>query len=102
MVLSYGTAVVIAVGYVLVTSGPVVPTGDGIGYAVLGGIFASVGAITFYMALSRGGAAVVTPVSSLYFVVAAVAGVVVLGESLETGQIAGIGCAVAAVFLITS
>ncbi len=102
MVLSYLTAVTVAVAYVLTAGRIPTPTATGTVYAVLGGVFASVGAITFYTALSRGEAAIVTPVSGMYFVVAALAGVVLLGESLGLRQVAGIGCAVLAVALLGS
>ena len=100
MVISYLTAVAVAITYVFAAGIGFSPTLVGSGYAVLGGFFAGIGAIAFYAALAHGQAAIVTPVSGLYFVVAAILGVVVLGESVQLRQVAGLSFAGVAVVLL--
>jgi uncharacterized membrane protein len=102
MVLSYLAAVLVAFGYIVASGGVSSVTAVGTGYAVLGGIAASGGAVAFYIAVARGQTAIVTPISGLYFVVAAVLGALLLGESIHLRQVAGILCAVVAVVLLGS
>lgn len=64
------------------------------------GVFAGIAAVTFYAGPERGQTSVVTTVSVLYFVVAAVLGVAVLGETVEATDVAGVGFAVLAVVLL--
>ena len=64
------------------------------------GVFAGIATVAFYAGLERGRTTVVTTVSVLYFVVAAVLGVAVLGETVEATDVAGVGFAVLAVVLL--
>jgi len=100
MVISYLAAVVVAAGYIVASGGVTPVTAAGTGYAVLGGVAASGGAVAFYIAVAQGQTAIVTPISGLYFVVAAVLGALVLGESLQLRQAAGILCAIVAIVLL--
>lgn len=100
MILSYGASVVVALGYVAVQSDPITFERTGVGLALLAGVFAGIGAIAFYAGLSVGRAGIVTTVSALYFIVAALLGVVFLGESLSVTDTLGIGFAALAVALI--
>jgi drug/metabolite transporter (DMT)-like permease len=102
MVVSYATGAALAFGYVLVSRGVPALPGRGVALAGLAGVFAGGGAVAFYAGLSRGSAAIVTTVSALYFVVAAILGVVVLGESLAVRDLAGIGFAVLAIALLAT
>lgn len=63
-------------------------------------MFAGIAAVAFYAGPERGQTSVVTTVSVLYFVVAAVPGVAVLGETVEATDVAGVGFAVLAVVLL--
>jgi uncharacterized membrane protein len=102
MVVSYATGATLALGYVLFSRGvPALPR-RGVALAGLAGVFAGAGAVAFYAGLSEGNSGVVTTVSALYFVVAAVLGVVVLGESLGLRDVAGIGFAVLAIALLAT
>lgn len=102
MVVSYATGATLAFGYVAASRGlPALP-GRGLAFAGLAGVFAGGGAVAFYAGLARGEAAIVTTVSALYFVVAAVLGVVLLGESLAVRDLAGIGFAVLAIALLAT
>lgn len=100
MVVSYATGVAVALGYLAVADRPVALEARGVGFALAAGVFAGAGAVAYYAGLDRGTTAVVTTVSALYFVVAAVLGVAVLRESLAPSDVAGVGFAVLAVVLL--
>lgn len=101
MVISYLAGIAIAVAYI--GSQGLSPTlsGTGVGYALAGGLFSGVGAVSYYAALQYGTSGVVTTVTALYFVVAAVLGVVFLGESVGPRDVAAIALAVGAVALLS-
>jgi uncharacterized membrane protein len=102
MVFSSLTGVTVAVVYLL--SKGITPqlTTAGVGYAVAGGLFSGVGAIRYYAALRHGTAAIATTITALYFVVAAIIGVVFLGESVSVRDVAGIALAIGAVVLFST
>lgn len=101
MIISYVASVAVALGYLFVIrGGPTSLSSRGIGLALLAGVFGAVGAIAFYVGLSAGRTAIVTTISALYFVVAAVIGVLILGESVAISDVVGVGFAVAAVALL--
>lgn len=99
MVVSYATGAAIALGYVFLTRGTVSVSAEGVAMAAGAGVFAGIGAVAFYAGLQQGRSAVVTTVSALYFVVAALIGVAVLGESLDRFDVVGIAFAIVAVAL---
>ena len=100
-VVSYGVGTVVALGYVgLFRREAVAFPAVGVGYVALAGLFAGIGGVAFYVALREGRTAVVTPVSGTYSVLAAVLGVLVLGESLGLREAAGIGFAPVGVVLL--
>jgi hypothetical protein len=70
-----------SLGYVALTDGSINVTGPGVGFELVAGVFAGAGAVAHYAGLDYGSSGVITTVSALYFVVAALLGVVVLGES---------------------
>lgn len=100
MIVSYATSIPVALAFLVLRGGEVNLVGRGIGIALLAGLFGGLGAVSFYVGLSYGRTAIVTTVSALYFVVAAVIGILVLGESVATRDAAGIGFAVLAVLLL--
>lgn len=102
MVISYAAAISVAVVYALVQGVPAEFSTSGVAFAVAGGLFSGVGAVSYYAALRHGTAAVATTVTALYFVVAAVIGVVLLGESVSARDLAGIALAVGAVVLLST
>jgi uncharacterized membrane protein len=102
MVLSYGTSVLVALGY-LAVQGESPALGEvGVWVALAAGMFAEVGAVAFYAGLEVGRTGIVTTISALYFVVAALLGVLVLGDSIGLREVVGIGFAVAAVALLAT
>lgn len=100
MILSYTAGVAIAVGYVAVRHESIALERTGVSLALAAGVFAGIAAVAFYSALSYGRVGVVATISALYFVVAAVFGVVFLGESVATREVLGIGFAALAVILL--
>lgn len=101
MVISYGTGAFIVLGFVLSQSGELILPRNGVLLAAVAGIFAGIGGVSFYMGLSQGRAAVVTTISALYFGVAALIGIFVLGESIDAWDIGGMGFAILAVIFLT-
>ncbi|MFT4891943.1 MAG: transporter family protein [Halobacteriales archaeon] len=101
MVVSYATGALLAAGYVGMGSIPVTLDREGLLFAILAGVFAGAGTIAFYVGLDRGRTGIVTTVSALYFVVAAIIGVVFLEEPMTLRHAAGVGFAVLAVALLS-
>lgn len=91
----------IALVLVLDPTSPLDVTFDaGLAFSAVAGLSMSLGSILFYKALDLGQLSGVTAIPALYFVVAFVYGVVVLGEPTSPSQIAGIGLACVAVVLL--
>lgn len=100
MAISYVASGALAVGYVVLRVDPTGLPQRGVGIAILAGVFGALGAVWFYSGLSHGRTGIVTTISALYFVVAAVLGILILGESLALRDVAGIGFAMIAVVLL--
>jgi len=101
MVVSYTVGIGVAGLYILHRGTNVLgndPTA--IGIAALAGVASGIGAVAYYAALEAGAAGIATTITALYFVVAAVLGIVFLGDSLAVSDAAGIVAAVVAVALI--
>lgn len=101
MIISYLGAATIGIGYVLFSGKEISISNPHFYYAIIGSVFAGLGGIAFYAALKSGNTGIVTTVSSLYFIVAAILGVIFLGESLSIQNIAGILLAGVAVYLLS-
>jgi uncharacterized membrane protein len=102
MILSYTVGAGVALGYVLLRGIPVDPVQWESAFAILAGICSGLGAIALYAGLERGDAAIVTTISALYFVVAAVLGMAVFGDVVGPRDVAGIGLAVVAIILLAT
>ncbi|MDZ5811301.1 EamA family transporter [Halorubrum sp. AD140] len=101
MVVSYTVGIGVAGLYILYRGTTVLGTDPtAIGIAAIAGVASGIGAIAYYAALEAGAAGIATTITALYFVVAAVLGVVFLGDSVAASDVAGVGAAVAAVVLI--
>lgn len=99
--LSTGVFLVIA-ALVLVATGPVdfsYATAPAAGYVYVGGAFLTVGILAYVSALEAGPVSVVVPIYGLFIVGSTVVGIVFLNESLTPLRVAGVGCAVVAVYL---
>lgn len=95
-------ATVFGVVFVTVVGEPLFPKSmPGLLFAVGGGVAAGVAGISLYTAIQRGRVALVTTLGSLYFVVAAIIGVVFLGQTLAVREWIGVGVAMVAVVLFS-
>ncbi len=102
MAISYAVGVGVALVYIASQSGSVSLSGPGVTYAIAGGLFSGIGSISYYAALQRGNTAIATTITALYFVVAAVLGVVFLGESVDVRDMARVGLAIGAVAMLST
>lgn len=95
---------VIAVLLILATLGFVKPMFDfkGSSFAVLAGLFGGAGVYWYLLAADRGNVSQLVGVTALYPVITVLLGVLVLNEPLTAKQIAGVGLAVTAVWLVSS
>ena len=100
MILSYTAGVIVAVAYVAVRHDSIALERTGVSFALAAGVFAGIAAVAFYSALSYGRVGVVATISALYFVVAAIFGILFLGESIAAREVLGIACAAVAVILL--
>ncbi|MCX6639921.1 MAG: DMT family transporter [bacterium] len=65
------------------------------------GIAGALGFLYFFMALDRGPATVVIPLTSLYVTISSILAFVLLAEPITLKKICGIGCAVLAIILLS-
>lgn len=89
-------ALVLVVGF-----GARFPLGVGGAWAALTALFASAGLILLFIALDRGQASIVVPVSSIYPVVTLIASAAFLSESVTMPKVVGTALVVAGVTLIS-
>ena len=71
-------------------------------YVYVAGLFLTVGILSYYRALASGPMSIVTPIFGMFLVGMSVLSVVFLEESLTPQQVAGIGLAVIAVYLVAT
>jgi drug/metabolite transporter (DMT)-like permease len=98
--ISYLTAGLLALGFIVVSDASVAVTARGGLLAGVAGLFTGIGLISMYVGFDQGSATVVSTLGAMYFVVAAVIGVVVLGDEVTTSRFAGIAFAVIGVVLV--
>ncbi|WP_256549398.1 EamA family transporter [Natrinema caseinilyticum] len=100
MILSYVASILVAIGYLSIAHDDVAITGEGVGWALVSGIFAGIGAIAFYSGIAQGRVGTVTTISALYFVVAVVVGILLFENSLGIREVTGVAFAVVSVVLL--
>jgi uncharacterized membrane protein len=98
--ISYLVATVLAVGFVLASDASLAVTPRGGALAGVAGLFAGIGFVSMYVGLSRGSTTVVSTLGAMYFVVAALIGMVALGDEITATRVAGILLAGVAVVLV--
>ncbi|MFC5973319.1 EamA family transporter [Halomarina salina] len=98
--ISYVVAATLAVVYVLVSDASLVVTPRGGLLAVVAGVFTAIGLVSTYIGLSVGTTTTVSTVGAMYFVVAALIGMAVLGDELTARKVAGLAFAALGVALI--
>jgi drug/metabolite transporter (DMT)-like permease len=73
----------------------------GVVYALLTGVVASLGNVSYFAALRRGPASVISPATALYPLVSVALAAIVLREKVNRLQRAGIGLALVAIVLLS-
>lgn len=99
--ISYLVATLLAVGFVVVSGASLAVTPRGGVLAGVAGVFAGVGFVSMYLGLARGSTTVVSTIGAMYFVVAALIGMAVLGDEITTTRVAGLLLAGVAVILVS-
>ncbi len=99
--ISYLVAGPLALGFILVSDASLAITAKGGLLAGTAGLFTGIGLISMYVGLSGGSTAIVSTLGAMYFVIAAIIGMVVLGDEVTITRLAGIAFAVIGVVLVT-
>jgi bacterial/archaeal transporter family protein len=98
--ISYLTAGTLALGFIVVSDASVAVTARGGLLAGVAGLFTGIGLISMYVGFAQGSTTVVSTLGAMYFVVAAIIGMVVLGDEVTITKFAGIAFAVIGVVLV--
>ncbi|EFW93855.1 hypothetical protein ZOD2009_01890 [Haladaptatus paucihalophilus DX253] len=98
--ISYLTAGLLALGFILVSDASIAITARGGLLAGMAGLFTGIGLISMYFGLAQGSTTVVSTLGAMYFVVAAIIGMVALGDEVTMTKFAGIAFAVIGVVLV--
>lgn len=98
--ISYLTAGLLALGFIIVSDASVTVTARGGLLAGAAGLFTGTGLISMYFGFAQGSTTVVSTLGAMYFVVAAIIGMVVLGDEVTITRFAGIAFAVIGVVLV--
>ena len=101
LLISNGMLVVAAVGIILSSNVSVTPylTHERSIYAYGAGVALTVGIIAYYRALAAGPVSVVVPIFGMFIATSSILGIAFLDEPLTGRKVAGIGLAIAAVYL---
>ena len=101
LIISNGILLVVGIGIVLAGDIPVMQylTHDRAIYAYGAGIALTVGIVAYYRALAAGPVSVVVPIFGMFIATSSIVGIAVLDEPLTARKVAGIGLAIAAVYL---
>jgi uncharacterized membrane protein len=99
--ISYLVAGPLALGYVLVSDASLAITARGGLFAGVAGLFTGIGLISMYVGLSGGATTVVSTLGAMYFVVAALIGMVILGDEVTATRFVGIAFAILGVVLVS-
>jgi transporter family protein len=101
VLISNGILVIAAIGLIITSDVSVTPylTHERAIYAYGAGIALTVGIIAYYRALAAGPVSVVVPIFGMFIATSSIIGIAFLDEPLTGRKVAGIGLAVAAVYL---
>lgn len=99
--ITYLVAGPLALGYILISDASLAITARGGLLAGTAGLFAGIGLISMYIGLSGGSTTVVSTLGAMYFVVAALIGIGILGDEVTIPRFAGIAFAVIGIILVT-
>ena len=99
--ISYLVSGLLALGFIVVSDASLAVTARGGLLAGTAGLFAGVGLISMYIGFSQGSTTIVSTLGAMYFVVAAIIGMLVLGNDVTIMKVAGITFAGLSIVLIT-
>ncbi len=99
--ISYLVAGPLALGYILVSDASLAITAKGGLLAGVAGLFTGIGLISMYIGFSNGSTTVVSTLGAMYFVVAALIGMLILGDEVTITRVAGIAFAIIGIVLVT-
>jgi len=97
---SYAIATVATGAYVVVSDASFAVTNRGMVFAGAAGIAAAIGVVSTFIGVTVGPTSVVSTIGGMYFITAAVIGVIAFGESMTLTKAAGIGLALTAIVVI--
>ncbi|GGK73201.1 hypothetical protein GCM10009067_26800 [Haloarcula sebkhae] len=97
---SYAAATVVTGIYVVVSGASFVVTNRGMMFAGAAGVAAAVGVVSTFVGVTVGPTSIVSTIGGMYFITAAVIGVIAFGESMTLTKAAGIGLALIAIVVI--
>ena len=98
--ISYLTAGLLALGFVVVSDASIAVTARGGLLAGVAGLFTGIGLISMYMGFAQGSTTVVSTLGAMYFVVAAIISMGMLGDEITITRFVGIAFAVVGVVLV--
>ncbi|WP_101296486.1 EamA family transporter [Halegenticoccus soli] len=99
--ISYLVAGLLALGFIVVSDASLAVTARGGLLAGAAGLFTGTGLISMYIGFSQGSTTTVSTLGAMYFVVAAIIGMVVLGDEVTITKFIGIAFAGLSIVLIT-
>ncbi|WP_135305585.1 EamA family transporter [Haloarcula amylovorans] len=99
--ISYLVAGLLSLGFIVVSDASLAVTMRGGMLAGAAGLFAGIGLISMYIGFSQGSTTMVSTLGAMYFVVAAIIGIVVLGDNITITKFTGIAFAGLSIVLIT-
>lgn len=103
VVLFLSTAVFLALTLVVLlatgNADPAYALDPAAGYIYVAGLFLGVGILSYFTALELGPVSVVVPIYGMFIVGSSVIGILLLDETLSATRVAGIACAVLAIYL---
>lgn len=99
--ISYLVATLLAVGFVFWSDASLAITARGGLLAAGAGLFAGIGFVSTYLGLSSGSTTAVSTIGAMYFVVAALIGMALLGDEISATRVTGILFAGLAVIFVT-
>ncbi|MDS0222370.1 DMT family transporter [Haloarcula sp. S1AR25-5A] len=97
---SYATAAVATGVYVVASDASLAVTNRGLVFAGAAGIAAAIGVVSTFIGVTVGSTSVVSTIGGMYFITAAVIGIIAFGESVTLTKVAGIGLALTAIVII--
>ncbi|RDZ63950.1 EamA family transporter [Haloferax sp. Atlit-12N] len=99
--ISYLVAALLAFGFIIVSDASLAVTPRGGLLAGVAGLFTGIGLISMYIGFTHGSTTVVSTLGAMYFVVAAIIGMIILGDELTVTKLTGIAFAVVGIVLVT-